>query len=63
MGTKRYHISRLIYFEEASDINVAIAREKEIKGWVRSKKLALVYAMNPTMQDLANEWFDDDLSP
>jgi putative endonuclease len=61
--TKRYHISRLIYFKEASDVNVAIAREKEIKGWVRSKKLALVYAVNPMMQDLATEWFDDDLSP
>ena len=61
--TKQYHIHRLLYFEETSDVNVAIAREKEIKSWRRSKKLALVYAMNPTMQDLAAEWFDDDLSP
>jgi len=61
--TKRYHIHRLLYFEETSDVNVAIAREKEMKSWRRSKKLALVYAMNPTMQDLAAEWFDDDLSP
>jgi putative endonuclease len=58
--TKRYHISRLIYYEETSDVRVAIAREKEIKSWRRSKKLALVYAMNPTMQDLAADWFDND---
>ncbi len=61
--TKSYHIHRLLYFEETSDVNVAIAREKEIKGWRRSKKLALIYATNPTMQDLAAEWYDDDLSP
>jgi putative endonuclease len=61
--TKRYHIHRLLYFEETSDVNVAIAREKEIKSWRRRKKLALVYAMNPTMQDLAAEWYDDNMSP
>ena len=61
--TKHYHIHRLVYFEETSDVNVAIAREKEIKAWRRSKKLALIHAMNPTMQDLAAEWFDDDMSP
>lgn len=58
--TKRYHISRLIYYEETSDVNVAIAREKKIIGWRGKKKLDLIHSMNPTMKDLAVEWFDED---
>ena len=60
--TMHYHIYRLIYYEETSDVNVAIAREKEIKGWRRSKKMALIQTLNPTMQDLAAEWFDEEVS-
>ena len=55
--TSRYHITRLVYFEELADIRDAIAREKEIKGWVRSRKFALIERRNPTWEDLAEQWF------
>ncbi|MCK5315047.1 MAG: GIY-YIG nuclease family protein [Anaerolineales bacterium] len=57
--TKKYNVTRLAYFEETTDVNAAIAREKEIKGWRRSKKLALIKSLNPTWRDLAEDWFDD----
>jgi putative endonuclease len=53
--TQRYNITRLAYFEEFSDIRDAIAREKQIKGWSRSKKVALIEAKNPTWRDLGVE--------
>ena len=46
--TKKYNVTRLVYFEETTDVNAAIKREKEIKGWRRSKKLALIKSLNPT---------------
>jgi len=49
--TARYNICRLVYFEETNDINEAIAREKQIKGWLRKKKIALVESVNPTWED------------
>ena len=57
--TQKYNITRLAYFEETTDVNAAIQREKEIKGWRRSKKISLVKSMNPTWKDLAEDWFDD----
>ena len=57
--TRRYRISKLIYFEEFSDVRSAIMREKEIKGWVRAKKNKLINSMNPTWDDLAKDWFED----
>ena len=54
--TSRYRIGRLIYFEQTEDIRAAITREKQIKGWVRAKKLALVRQMNPTWKDLTEDW-------
>jgi len=54
--TSKYHITRLVYFEETSDVYAAIAREKNIKGWLRSKKIALIESMNPDWQDLSEEW-------
>jgi putative endonuclease len=54
--TKKYNVTRLVFYEEADDVNTAIAREKEIKGWVRRKKLALIKARNPKWQDLSEEW-------
>jgi putative endonuclease len=57
--TKKYSICRLVYFEETTDINVAIQREKEIKGWRRSKKIDLIKSVNPTWKDLAGEWFEE----
>jgi putative endonuclease len=53
--TKKYNINKLVYFEGSQDINVAIAREKEIKKWRREKKNILVNLMNPKWLDLSEE--------
>jgi putative endonuclease len=55
--TQRYGLSRLVYYEQTPDVNAAISREKEIKGWVRRKKVALVCSVNPEWKDLSLEWF------
>lgn len=55
--TKTYNIDRLMYMEEANDISVAITREKEIKGWIRKKKLDLIKRINPALEDLSESWF------
>jgi putative endonuclease len=54
--TKKYNVHRLVYLETTSDITAAIRREKQIKGWLRSKKVALIEAMNPTWRDLFDDW-------
>jgi putative endonuclease len=54
--TARYGIDRLVYFERFSRITSAIAREKELKGWLRVKKVALIVATNPAWKDLSEEW-------
>jgi len=54
--TKKYHISRLVYYETFKYVNNAIAREKQIKAWTRAKRLALIKTMNPAWQDLAEGW-------
>ena len=54
--TSKYQITRLVYFEETFDVYAAIAREKEIKGWLRTKKIALIESMNPDWRDLSEEW-------
>ena len=51
--TRRYRIARLVYFEVTSNPSAAIAREKQIKGYRRSKKTALVERMNPAWNDLS----------
>ena len=51
--TKQYRVTRLVYFERFADIRDAIAREKVIKGWKRSRKLSLIHSQNPTWEDLA----------
>ena len=55
--TKKYNITILIYYEETSDILSAIAREKEIKGWRRSKKMELIESVNPPWNDLSEGWY------
>ena len=50
--TSKYRVTRLVYFEEFADIRDAIAREKQIKGWRRSRKVSLIESRNPTWQDL-----------
>ncbi len=55
--TKKYNLTKLVYFESTSEVSAAIAREKQIKGWLRSKKLALIKSANPEWKDLAEEWY------
>jgi putative endonuclease len=55
--TKRYFVTKLVYFEIWRDVRGAIAREKQIKGWLRSKKVALIESKNPKWLDLAEEFF------
>jgi putative endonuclease len=50
--TKKYNVKQLVYFEHTHDVSAAIAREKELKSWVRTKKIALIEAMNPGWVDL-----------
>jgi len=61
--TSRYHITRLVYFEDFGDVRDAIAREKQLKGWVRSRKIELIEEKNPTWGDLAAHWFPEPPRP
>ena len=54
--TKRYNVTHLVYFESFTEVRDAIAREKQIKAWSRSKKLDLVRSQNPKWSDLAANW-------
>jgi putative endonuclease len=56
--SKRYNITKLIYYECFSDVNSAIAREKQIKGWVRRRKLDLIASVNPEWDDLSADWYE-----
>lgn len=55
--TSQYGLGRLVYFETFGDIRAAIQREKQIKGWLREKKLALIASKNPTWEDLSEGWY------
>ena len=55
--TARYNVNHLVHYETFADIRAAIAREKQIKGWVRKKKIALIEATNPSWRDLAEDLF------
>ena len=54
--TKKYHVHKLVYSEYTSDVHAALAREKQLKGWTRAKKNALVTADNPNWDDLSLRW-------
>ena len=54
--TSRYNLTRLIYYEEFVYPDASIRREKEIKGWRRSKKIDLINSVNPEWKDLAKDW-------
>ena len=56
--TSRYNVSRLVYYEASENVESAIAREKQIKGWLRSKKVALIESFNLDWADLAEGWYD-----
>ena len=55
--TKKYNINQLVYTEVFNDINQAISYEKRIKGWRRSKKIALIEEENPKWEDLSADWY------
>ncbi len=52
----KYRCDRLVYYEGFDDVRKAIAREKQLKGWRRSKKIALIESKNPRWEDLAEKW-------
>jgi putative endonuclease len=54
--TSKYHVKSLLYFEETRDIHAALAREKQLKGWTRGKKLELIATDNPKWVDLSADW-------
>ena len=54
--SKKYNLTKLVYYEDCSDIKAAIEYEKKIKGWLRAKKNALVEARNPEWKDLSHDW-------
>ena len=54
--TARYRIDQLVYFERYSLFTRAIAREKELKSWLRSRKIALIVTSNPDWTDLSQAW-------
>lgn len=54
--TARYNVTQLVHFEDTSDVRAAIAREKQIKGWTRAKKIALTESTNPQWQDMSADW-------
>ena len=54
--TSRYNINQLVWYEATSDVRSAITREKQIKGWKRRRKVALVTSANPNWTDLSEQW-------
>ena len=54
--TKKYNVHKLVYYEEASYMRSAIEREKQLKGWTRAKKNALIQTLNPEWKDLSANW-------
>ena len=61
--TKRYHVTRLLYYEMHQDITRAIEREKQIKRWRREKKTHLIENMNPRFEDLTDSLEGDPSTP
>ncbi len=57
--TSRYNATKLVYYELTGDVESAITREKQIKGLLRKKKVALIESMNPKWLDLSLEWMED----
>jgi putative endonuclease len=55
--TDKYEVERLLYWESFGQVGLAIAREKQLKGWRRSKKIALIESANSHWLDLAHDWF------
>ena len=56
--TSKYNIIKLVYYDSTTDVNSAIAREKQIKGWSRQKKIDLITGVNPQWVDLSEGWYE-----
>ena len=54
--TKKYNLTKLVFYEMFGDVTLAIAREKQLKGWLRKKKIELIESVNPEWKDLANNF-------
>ena len=54
--TKQYNVHKLVYYEHTNDVYSAISREKQLKNWNRSKKIALIEKRNPEWRDLSADW-------
>jgi putative endonuclease len=54
--TRKYKVHHLVYVEGFDAVDAAIAREKQLKGWSRTRKIALIESLNPTMKDLSVQW-------
>jgi putative endonuclease len=61
--TKKYNVSKLLHYEATTDVESAIAREKQFKGWVRRKKISLIGSVNPYWGDLAKAWDSPPTTP
>ena len=57
--TARYNIKHLVYYADFPDAESALDRERQIKGWLRAKKIALIESVNPEWKDLSERWFDE----
>jgi putative endonuclease len=55
--TSKDNIRILVYYETTPNVHAALKREKQIKGWLRAKKIALIESINPQWNDLSKEWF------
>ena len=56
--TSRYKLDRLVYVERFANVQMAITREKQIKGLLRIKKMALIVSQNPEWKDLSKGWYE-----
>jgi putative endonuclease len=61
--TAKYNIDALVYYETTDDVLSAIRREKQVKGWTRAKKVALIESANPQWRDLSDGWCDPTPDP
>jgi len=56
--TRKYDVTRLVYYEQTPNSRAAVEREQELKGWRRAKKVRLIESVNPGWLDLAADWFE-----
>jgi putative endonuclease len=59
--TSKYNVTQLVYYEETNDIQAAIAREKQLKGWLRRRKITLIRSVNPRWEDLSADWYKGEI--